>query len=179
MSDIDISNNPKSSKRGKWKGGKRGGHHGKSKAHYTDILNSSGHQHSKIVHDVLNTGGKFIQLENRCDSATEAFQPHWRNYISLEKYEAGKFSLETLHAASNYFKTRTVVTETTDELFNFKRFFLDFNDLITNDILKERWPTIEKDLDESPDLVIGIFGLARYDLWRNEVKIRGSLPIIR
>ena len=41
------------------------------------------------------------------------------------------------------------------------------------------WPTIEKDLDESPDLVIGIFGLARYDLWRNEVKIRGSLPIIR
>ena len=81
--------------------------------------------------------------------------------------------------SSNYFNTRTEVVETTDELFNFKRIFLDFNDIITNDILKEKWPTIAKDLDGSPDLVMGIFGLARYDLWLKEVKIRGALPIIR
>ena len=176
MSYNRNGNNSKSSKHDKWK---RGGYGGKRKPPPIDSPNSSGHINSMIVHDVLNSGGKFIPLENRGALATDAFQPHWRNYISLAKYETGQFSHQKLHAASNYFETRTEVVETTDELFNFKRIFLDFNDLITNDILKEKWPTIAKDLDGSPDLVMGIFGLARYDLWLKEVQIRGALPIIR
>ena len=89
------------------------------------------------------------------------------------------FSPSKLKAASEYLKSRPNGIETTEDLFNFKRFYLSFNDLINSQILKEKWPSLESEIDGSPDLVMGIFGLARYDLWRTEVKVRGTLPPIR
>ena len=180
MSDNSNTNatKPKAPKRGRANYWGRGGFNGNGKKHYTASPNSSSPRNFRPSADILNNGGKYIRLENGIPT-TDSFQPHWRHYISLAKYEASEFFHVKLQAASEYLKARTEAIETTDELFNFKRFFVDFNDLIINDFLKKKWSTIEKDLDGNPDMVIGTFGLARYDLWAKEVKIRGTLPVIR
>ena len=125
-----------------------------------------------------NASYKYIELDN--DSFDEnSFQLHWRNYISLTKYESDEFSQSKLKTAKDYLKSRQSNIESSDELFTYKKISISYNELVNSGLLKDQWPTFEKDLDDNADLVMGIFGLARYDLWANEVKIRGSLPIIR
>ena len=129
--------------------------------------------------NVLNIESRYIELENNDNVAEDSFKLHWRNYISLAKYESDDFSKNKLNIAKEYLNSRQNEVETTDELFTFKKFSISFSDLITNVMLKERWPNLERELDDNADLVMGIFGLARYELWTNEVKVRGNLPIIR
>ena len=169
MSADSERNVSRESKRGKWKSLGRG----------KSYRPQNGTSNSNTKLDILNLGGKFIQLENKSTPTLQSFQPHWRHYISLSNYEAGYFSLAKLKAATNFLNSRTEVIETTDELFNFKRYFVNYSDLINNSTLKHEWPTLEEDLDGNADLVMGIFGLARYDLWSKEIKLRCKLPIIR
>jgi len=164
-------------KKNSWGRG-RGNFHGNNRrpSENSPISNTS-----STLHDYsnnLNVGGKYIQLEINGTPTLDSFQPHWRNYISLYAFE-DSFSPSKLKAALEYLKSRSNGIETTDDLFNFKRFYLSFNDLINSQMLKEKWPSLESEIDGSPDLVMGIFGLARYDLWKTEVKVRGTLPAIR
>ena len=178
--DVNGTNNSVPAKRGKWKkwGRGRGGFSARGRnTSYSPKTNARTNVPSTT--NVLNSSCKYIELEN-CDSMIDdSFKPHWRNYLSLIKFESDDFSIDKLNIAKDFLKSRQNDIESTDELFSFKKFSLSYNDLMNSVLLKEKWPNFVRDLDGNADLVMGIFGLARYDLWGNEVKVRGSLPIIR
>ena len=182
--DSSRRDNFVQSKRGKWKkGGRgRGGHSGRDSQPST-FSPTSNYNNAKIhisnTANLLNTGGKYIELEDDENVVDGSFVLHWRNYISLTKYESDDFSTNKLQAAKDFLMSRSSEIETTDELFTLKKFSINYNDLISSELLKKKWSNLEKELDDNAELVLGIFGLARYDLWATEVKIRGSLPIVR
>ena len=136
---------------------------------------SSGYQRSN---NLVGAEGKYIPLGSKTAPTIDTFHQHWRQYISLSEHEVGNFSQDKLQAALTYLKSREVV-ETTNELFNFKRFFLNYNDIKESEILKEIWPSIVEELDGNAELIMGIFGLARYELWAEELGTRRRLPFIR
>ena len=177
--DVSRSNNPAPAKRGKWKKWGRGRGSFSARGKNSTYSPSPGDRsHVSNTTNMPNASCKYIELDN--DSFDDnSFQLHWRNYISLTKYESDDFSQSKLKTAKDYLKSRQSNIESSDELFTYKKISISYNELVNSGLLKDQWPTFEKDLDDNADLVMGIFGLARYDLWANEVKIRGSLPIIR
>ena len=176
--DVSGNDNSASAKRGKWKKWGRGSFSARGR-NSTYSASPGARSHASNTTNIPNASCKYIELDNNDSFNDDSFQLHWRNYISLTKYESDDFSRSKLNTAKDYLKSRQSNIESTDELFTYKKISISYNELINSALLKDQWPTFEKDLDDNADLVMGIFGLARYDLWANEVKIRGSLPIIR
>ena len=82
------------SKRGnrkKWGRG-RGGYSGRGRTPFPSSPANSTKIAISNTANILNTGGKYIELENDENVADGSFVLHWRNYISLTKYESDDFS---------------------------------------------------------------------------------------
>lgn len=57
-----------------------------------------------------------------------------------------------------------------------KRFWLDWERMIKSEVIVSKWPSLARDLEEKPQTVMGIFGLARYEMLLKEIKARRNIP---
>ena len=109
------------------------------------------------------------------DQIGASFDNKWRPFLSIRHVTDGIFTHVKLKAATDYLKNKEDA-ESVDELFTSQRFYLNVEDVAKDPELVRLWPTIEKDIKENLEMVLGIFGISNTSLAEEESP---NFPVIR
>ena len=109
----------------------------------------------------------------------------WKLYLPTENY-SGPLTDTVKHLkAAIKFVAQATGHLTTKELNSKMSFTLDIDHLLADEDLRQEWPTLKEDVKESPELVWGIFGLAKHHTAIEEIineskdHVGATFPIVR
>lgn len=113
-----------------------------------------------------------LRIDTMVESSTCPFKA-WTLYLPWKRYSPATEEVKHLRVATEFI-ARVTAHLSIKELLRKKCFSLDLAHLLDDEKLRESWPNLRVDLEESSELVFGIFGLAKHQLILNEIARKSS-----
>ena len=108
--------------------------------------------------------------------------PSWSSYLPDLPYSPTSHVLDLLAPVTAFLRASTHLV-TTEHLWESRSFPLDLPEVLGESeaatAVQEAWPGLAEELEEQPERVLGVFGLARHHMVVGEGGADQALPVVR
>ena len=108
----------------------------------------------------------FVPSKGPAVPVGQAHDTRWRPYLTFEDMSDASVQLK-IQAAKNYLSRNEEIREQAGTI-NPESFSLDYNRLLEDTILNQEWPSLEENFVSETKKVIGIFGYAYLDFYKQD-----------